>query len=95
MADTPGSDDLISELASQLGALHGAGGLEPVDLAARARLLRIAHDIAHATERQNAPLAAFLIGRFVQGAVLSGVSQTEALDEAASVVRSLIGDGAD
>ena len=94
MADAPGSDDLISELASQLGAARDAGGLEPLDLAGRARLLRIARDVAHATERQNAPLAAFLIGRFVQGAVLSGVSQTEALDEAASVVRALIGDGA-
>jgi len=95
VADTPGGEDLISELASKLGALRDAGGLEPLDLAGRARLLRIARDIAHATERQNAPLAAFLIGRFVQGAMLSGVTQTEALDEAASVVRSLIGDGAD
>jgi hypothetical protein len=95
VADTPGSEDLISELASKLGALRDAGGLEPLDLAGRARLLRIARDIAHATERQNAPLAAFLIGRFVQGAMLSGVTQSEALDEAASVVRSLIGDGAD
>ena len=41
--------------------------LEPLDLAGRAKLLRIARDVAHATERQNAPLAAFLIGRFVRG----------------------------
>lgn len=88
--------DLLSELASQLSAVPGlAASLEPLDLAGRATLLRIARDVAHATERQNAPLAAFLIGRFVEGSVRSGISPADALDAAASVVRSLIAEEAD
>jgi hypothetical protein len=88
----PGDRDVISELATKLGAGADAAGLAPLDLAGRAKLLRIARDVAHATERQNAPLAAFLIGRFVQRAVQSGASEADALDEAAALVRSLIGE---
>jgi hypothetical protein len=86
--------DLLAHLASELsGALGVDNGVGTIDLAARARLLRIARDVAHATtERQNAPLAAYLIGRFVQDAVRSGTSQHDAIEQAAAVVRSLIGD---
>jgi hypothetical protein len=94
--EPPPRGDVLSELASQLSAVGGlAASLEPLDLAGRAKLLRVARDVAHATERQNAPLAAFLIGRFVEGSVRSGISPADALDAAASVVRSLIGEGAD
>jgi hypothetical protein len=93
MADVPDPSDLLSALASRLSrAGNAAGALPPLDIAGRARLLRIARDVAHATERQNAPLTAYLIGRFVQDAVRSGVSEASALDEAESVVRALIGD---
>jgi hypothetical protein len=97
MTDFPESGDLLGELASRLSAAagpiaDGASGLKPVDLTGRARLLRIARDVAHATERQNAPLAAYLIGRFVEDRVRAGISETEAIEAAASVVRSLIGD---
>jgi Domain of unknown function (DUF6457) len=96
VTEPPPSSDVLSELASRLGAARGrATRLEPLDLAGRAQLLRIARDVAHATERQNAPLAAFLIGRFVEGSVHSGATQADALDAAASVVRSLIGEAAD
>ena len=95
MTGAPDANDLLTELASALSAARGsAGSVQPVDLAARAQLLRIARDVAHATERQNAPLAAYLIGRFVQDAVRSGVSESEALREAASLVRTLIEEGA-
>jgi Domain of unknown function (DUF6457) len=95
MADIPDTDDLLSELSSTLSSARGgAGAVTPLDLAGRARLLRIARDVAHATERQNAPLAAYLIGRFVQDAVRSGVSEADAIDQAESVVRILIGDAA-
>jgi hypothetical protein len=87
--------DLLAQLASKLDTVGGrTGGLKPVDLAGRARLLHIARDVAHATERQNAPLAAYLVGRFVQVAVSSGVSEADALEDAAAVVRALIGDEA-
>jgi hypothetical protein len=95
MTDVPGNSDLLSELAAKLDAVRGAGDLKPVDVAGRARLLRIARDVAHATERQNAPLAAYLIGRFAQDAIRAGISEADAIDQAASVVRSLIGDSPD
>jgi hypothetical protein len=92
MNDAGGSDDLLTELASRLSAALESGGFEPVDLRGRAKLLRIARDVAHATERQNAPLAAYMIGRFVQDAVRSGISEADAIDQAAAVVRTLIGE---
>jgi hypothetical protein len=96
MADMSDAGDILAELAGRLDALgDGAGGLEPVDLAKRARLLRIAREVAHATERQNAPLAAYLIGRFVQTCVAAGMTEAAAIDRAAEVVRSLIGEGPD
>jgi len=92
--DIPEPRDLLAELASNLSAAHGAlATLGVVDLAGRAQLLRIARDVAHATERQNAPLAAYLIGRFVETSVCAGISETDAIEEASSIVRSIIGDG--
>jgi Domain of unknown function (DUF6457) len=92
MTDVPDMSDLLTELASKLSATRGGAlTLGPVDLGTRARLLHIARDVAHATERQNAPLAAYLIGRFIQDAASSGVSEADALDEAGAVVRALIG----
>ncbi|MFI5286172.1 MAG: DUF6457 domain-containing protein [Candidatus Dormibacteria bacterium] len=87
-----GSDDLLTELASRLSAALESGGFDAVDVRGQAKLLRIARDVAHATERQNAPLAAYTIGRFVQDAARSGVSEADALDQAAAVVRTLIGE---
>jgi hypothetical protein len=96
MTDPRGGPDILGELASKLSAARGRETvLEPVDLANRAKLLRIARDVAHATERQNAPLAAYLIGRFVEDAVRAGGSEAAAVDQAAEVVRSLIGEGGD
>jgi hypothetical protein len=93
MSAASGDTDVLGELASRLSAAPGGtGALEPIDLAVRARLLRIARDVAHATERQNAPLVAYLVGRFVQDAMGSGVSQRDAVEQAASVVASIIGD---
>lgn len=85
--------DLLADPAARLNAsLSDTRSLVPADTSSRARILRIARDIAHATERQNAPLAAYLIGRFVQESIRAGVSETQALDRAGSTVRSLIGE---
>jgi len=95
MSEGPGDSEVLGQLALRLTAAgDGAGALEPIDLAVRARLLRIARDVAHATERQNAPLAAYLIGRFVQDAMRSGMSQRDAVEQAASAVASIIGEPA-
>jgi hypothetical protein len=96
MADISEPGDILADLAAKLDAAGDAtGGLETVDLAKRAKLLRIARDVAHATERQNAPLAAYLIGRFVQSRVSAGMTEAAAIDRAAEVVRSLIGEAPD
>jgi hypothetical protein len=93
MSQALGDSDVLGELAARLNAAgDGTGALEPIDLALRARLLRVARDVAHTTERQNAPLAAYLIGRFVQDAMRSGMSERDAVDQAASVVASIIGE---
>jgi hypothetical protein len=92
MTDVPATS-VLDALAAALSAARGDGILlEAVDLPGRARLLRIARDVAHATERQNAPLAAYLIGRFVQERVRDGISESQAVEEAADVVRSIIGE---
>jgi len=89
----PEESDVLRRLASALsGADPDGADLDPLDLHDRALLLRIARDIAHATERQNAPLAAYLIGRFVQGRVAAGTSESAALAAAAAIVGSLIGE---
>jgi hypothetical protein len=84
--------DLLRRLASALSAATAEGArLVPLGLAERALLLRIARDVAHASERQNAPLASYLIGRFVQLRVTAGVAESDALADAAAMVTSLAG----
>jgi Domain of unknown function (DUF6457) len=88
--------DLLRLLASALSGSAPAGApLVPLDLHERAVLLRIARDVAHASERQNAPLASYLIGRFVQMSMDAGVAESEALARAAAIVNSLAGQAPD
>jgi Domain of unknown function (DUF6457) len=89
----PPESDLLGSLASALsGSDPHSTAMRPLEPRDRALLLRIARDIAHATERQNAPLASYLIGRFVQVAVASGGSEPDALEHAAAIVKSLVGE---
>ena len=82
--------DLLGRLASALGDDRAARGmLTPLAVRERTLLLRIARDVAHASERQNAPLASYLIGRFVQMGMSTGVGESEALSRAAAIVSSL------
>jgi hypothetical protein len=84
--------DLLSKLAFALGdPSPSAPESQPPDDRSRALLLRIARDVAHATERQNAPLASYLIGRFVQSSVGAGMSESDALVRAAAIVTSVVG----
>jgi hypothetical protein len=92
---TPESD-LLSQLASALSDPRvPSAALRPLDLRERALLLRVARNVAHATERQNAPLASYLIGRFVQSGMGAGISEPEALARAAAIVTSLVGESPD
>jgi Domain of unknown function (DUF6457) len=89
----PPESDLLRALASALsGSDPPSAHLAPLEPRDRALLLRIARDVAHATERQNAPLTAYVIGRYVQVAVAAGGSESEALTRAAAIVNSLVGE---
>ena len=88
--------DLLSQLASALSnPASSSPELRPLDLRERALLLRIARNVAHSTERQNAPLASYLIGRFVQASVSGGISEADALARAEEIVTSLVGESPD
>ncbi|HZB97415.1 MAG TPA: DUF6457 domain-containing protein [Candidatus Sulfotelmatobacter sp.] len=66
----------------------------PDDVAAAhvvARLLDLARDVAHGSERKNAPLAAYLAGRYVALRQADGVDVETALREAESVAKELMG----
>jgi hypothetical protein len=96
MDGDPSDTDLLEHLASALtDAAPEGSGLVPLDLRERALLLSIARDVAHASERQNAPLASYLIGRFVQMRMSAGVAESEALAGAAAIVNSLAGEARD
>ena len=89
----PPESDLLRALASALsGTDPPSAHLAPLEPRDRALLLRVARDIAHATERQNAPLASYLIGRYVQAATAAGGSESEALTRASAIVNSLLGE---
>jgi hypothetical protein len=76
---------LLARVAAALGSAEG-GVLSPPQ---RARLLRLARDIAHTGERQDAPLASYLIGCFVERRRAAGVPEEEAIGEAATLIEGL------
>ena len=88
--EAPESDLLVALASALTGSEPQSAHLEPLEPRERALLLRVARDIAHATERQNAPLASYLIGRYVQAATAAGVSESEALTRASAIVNSLL-----
>jgi hypothetical protein len=94
-AVTPDSD-LLSRLASALSNPGSSSSeLRPLDPRERALVLRLARNVAHSTERQNAPLASYLVGRFVQSTMTAGMSEADALARAAEIVTSLVGESPD
>lgn len=77
---------LLTTLAARLSAATGDPVLPVPDRERRAALLRAARDVAHASERQNAPLATYLVGRFVAQRVAAGMQEDTAVAEAARIV---------
>ena len=84
---------MLARFAAELASVEGAAGLADAEpkREARALLLRLARDIAHATERQNAPLATYIVGRYVELRGRDGVAEQEALAEAAGILQRFIG----
>ena len=81
--------DFLADLASELGE----AGTHDVSLPADSKnsLLQLARLVAHNSERKNAPLAAFIIGRHVEARVRGGATPEQAVDEAAAVAQRLLG----
>jgi hypothetical protein len=86
------STDILERLAASLAEIAGAPSLAAAvpERERRAALLRVARDIAHASERQNAPLATYLAGRYVERRRQAGVDEGHALEEVARLVGQLI-----
>ena len=75
--------------AAELAAAAG----EELSLSKReeAIVLRLAREVAHRTDdRKNAPVASYLVGRFVAARVRAGAGPGEALDEAIAIAERLL-----
>ena len=81
--------DLLRRMARRLGERLGQD-LEP-PLGERGSLvLELARDVAHAGDRRQAPLTAYLVGRYVElRRQADGMSEAEALAEAARDIATL------
>jgi hypothetical protein len=73
-------------------SLVGVSGLAATPLTPRlqARVLTLARDIAHGTERKNAPVCAFIAGRYVEARLAQGVDAETALSEVAEAAARLL-----
>jgi hypothetical protein len=80
-------DDLADALSDRLG---GARGALRLDLGQSQDILESARHVSHGTERSNAPLASYLIGRYVAARVSAGVDPDRALTEALNVVKRML-----
>jgi Domain of unknown function (DUF6457) len=76
--------DWIERYAEALGQGVTSGPHE------RRTMLKLAREVAHRTERVNAPLATFLAGQFVAARRASGVSPDEAAREAVRLADGLL-----
>jgi len=84
-ADDPWCQRLGAELARSAGV-----GEEFLDPELRRELLRLARDVAHATERRNAPLATFIAGRYVEARQRQGIDPGTALAEVSRMAAALL-----
>ncbi|MEA2433719.1 MAG: hypothetical protein QOG54_1176 [Actinomycetota bacterium] len=74
-------DDFAAELDNKVSEETGVATKN------RNLLLEFARDVAHATERKNAPLATYIVGRY---AALSPKPDDAALVEALEIARSML-----
>jgi hypothetical protein len=81
---------LLDQLTRILGGT-AVGSLRAPTSDRRALILRLARDVAHAGERQETPLATYLIGRYVELRRAAGLSEDQALAEAAEAVSAVTG----
>ena len=84
--------DWIDDFADSLDGRLGTPRQSPLRLSAEATqaVLDAARDVSHRTERVNAPLASYLIGRYVATRVAAGAELDTALAEAVEVLRQTL-----
>jgi hypothetical protein len=80
-------DDLADALSDRLGGTKGAMRLS---IKQSQDILEGARAVSHGTERLNAPMATYLVGRYVSARVAAGVDPDRALAEALNIVRRLL-----
>jgi hypothetical protein len=76
--------DWIEEYAQALGEGAAVGPSE------RRAVLKLAREVAHRTERMNAPLAAFLVGQYTAVRRRAAGSVDEILGEASRIAEELL-----
>jgi predicted kinase len=76
--------DWIDGLVKGLGEGAEAGPEE------RRAVLKLAREVAHRTERVNAPLAAYVVGQYVAARRRRGEAADDAVREAARVAEGLL-----
>lgn len=84
------SDDWFDSFAAALQVRLGPGDPDLHLPPERNPLLMLARDIAHGTERRNAPLATYLAGRYVTARMAAGIDERTAIDEVRETARSLL-----
>jgi hypothetical protein len=52
-------------------------------------ILTLARIVAHGTERKNAPLAAYIVGRYVDARRVQGVDEVAAVAEAVEIAQAM------
>ncbi len=78
----------VNRLAAELSS--AAPTVPVIDAAAVGTLLRIAREVAHGSERLNAPLSTYAAGRHIAARMAAGVDETVALAEVEEAVRRVL-----
>ncbi len=88
------SDD-ITRWVTRLTAELANDGKEPLsmDAATAGALLRISREVAHGTERFNAPLSTYVAGRHVAVRLAEGIDEAAAVAEVEEAVRRILSAG--
>ncbi|MGH7721791.1 MAG: DUF6457 domain-containing protein [Candidatus Dormibacteria bacterium] len=82
----------IARLVVELAASGAeAVSVDIVDASTVGALLRLARDVAHGSERFNAPLSTYVAGRYVAARVAAGVDQATAIAEVEQAVTRVLG----
>ncbi len=81
-------DDWCDQLAARLAGHAGHPDLLSPRLGAQ--LLRLAKEVAHGSERKNAPLATFIAGRYVEARQAQGIDAETALGEITREVAAML-----